>query len=88
MCGYDKNLAALTFHPEEPTQKNFALDMRSLSNRTARTLLKEAEKCSLLCANCHAELHNPNLNRERFGGFKKTDLEMGTAGFEPATKEL
>jgi predicted HNH restriction endonuclease len=35
--------------------------MRSLSNRTWESVMAELAKCSLVCANCHAELHNPHL---------------------------
>ena len=61
-CGYDKNLAALTFHHLDPKEKSFKMDMRSLSNRKWSTIKREADKCILLCANCHAELHSPDLN--------------------------
>lgn len=60
-CGYSKNLAALEFHHKEPTQKESKLDARVLSNRTWGFILKEFEKCELLCSNCHKEVHNPEL---------------------------
>lgn len=28
-------------------------------------------KCKLLCANCHAELHNPEMAKENCGKFKE-----------------
>ncbi len=59
-CGYDKNLAALTFH--HTGEKNHALDMRSLSNRKIEKVMAEFSTCILLCANCHAEEHNPHLD--------------------------
>jgi hypothetical protein len=62
ICGYHKNLAALVFHHTGSTSKDFKLDMRSLSNRKLEPVLKEIEKCILVCANCHAELHNPHLD--------------------------
>ena len=58
-CGYQKNSAALEFHHENPKEKDFQLDLRSLSNRKWEVIIQEAEKCILLCANCHAELHHP-----------------------------
>lgn len=61
VCGYQKNLAALTFHHEDDS-KQFKLDMRSLSNRKLDRVLAEVNKCSLLCQNCHAELHNEHLD--------------------------
>ena len=61
ICGYDKNLAALIFH-HTTQDKQFKLDMRSLSNRTFEAVLAESKKCILICHNCHAELHNPDLD--------------------------
>jgi hypothetical protein len=61
-CGYDRNLAALTFHHTDPDAKGFKLDMRSLSNRRWDAITAELAKCILVCHNCHAELHSPNLD--------------------------
>jgi hypothetical protein len=58
-CGYSKNIAALQFHHEDPTEKERGLDIRSLSNATWEWCLLEVKKCKLLCANCHAEEHYP-----------------------------
>ena len=58
-CGYERNFAALELHHKNPGEKLFQLDLRSLSNRKWELILLEAEKCLLLCSNCHAELHNP-----------------------------
>ena len=59
LCGYSKNSAALEFHHVKPKEKSFQLDLRSLSNRKWENVLEEAEKCILLCSNCHAEHHYP-----------------------------
>ncbi len=59
-CGYSTNIAALAFH--HLGGKEFQLDMRSLSNRQLEPILKEVAKCTLLCHNCHAEVHNPDLD--------------------------
>jgi hypothetical protein len=61
VCGYSKNLAALVFHHLDEDLKEHSLDMRNLSNRAMDAVLAEFEKCTLLCANCHAELHYPHL---------------------------
>ena len=61
-CGYDKNLAALEFHHINPSEKETQLDVRTLTNRTWEFILKEAEKCILICSNCHSEHHNPSLS--------------------------
>ena len=62
-CGYDKNLAALTWHHLVPSEKSFELDLRALSNRCDASIMAEVRKCVLLCANCHAEVHFPHLQR-------------------------
>jgi hypothetical protein len=56
------HLAALAFHHQDSKNKDFKLDMRSLSNRKLESVLAELDKCILVCHNCHAELHNPALN--------------------------
>lgn len=59
LCGYSGNLAALEFHHRDPTIKGFPLDARHIANTEPKKLLVELEKCDLLCANCHREVHNP-----------------------------
>lgn len=61
-CGYRRNMAALTWHHVTPSAKLFSLDIRNLSNRSEKDIRKELAKCVLLCANCHAEEHFPNLS--------------------------
>lgn len=64
ICGYKRNLAALTFHHKNPRKKHFQLDIRSLSNRKQDVIDIEINKCILVCNNCHAELHYPKHNLE------------------------
>ncbi len=61
-CGYSRNSAALTWHHVDPKKKSFELDMRSLSNRSDIAIAGEVAKCTLLCANCHAEEHFPQFS--------------------------
>ncbi|HNE28358.1 MAG: hypothetical protein JNL02_14345 [Saprospiraceae bacterium] len=63
-CGYNANLSALHFHHRDHLEKSFKLDVRVLSNKRWEFILTEARKCDLLCANCHAEVHNPELTFE------------------------
>lgn len=60
-CGYKRNMAGLTFHHRNPENKTFNLDGRRLSNTKFDSILLEAEKCDLLCHNCHMELHYPEM---------------------------
>ena len=64
VCGYNKNSSALDLHHVNPKDKSFALDLRSLSNRTQSKIDAEVNKCVLMCRNCHSELHNPQHNLE------------------------
>jgi hypothetical protein len=57
MCGYNKCIAALHFHHRDPKTKEFSLSMRSVGSY--KRAKREAAKCILVCANCHAEIHNP-----------------------------
>lgn len=61
-CGYNNNIAALHFHYCDSAQKSFKLGARVLSNKRWYLIVGEAQKCVLLCANCHAEAHNPELS--------------------------
>lgn len=58
ICGYNRNIAALQFHHLDPSLKEHGLDSRKLSNMSMESILKEVEKCQLLCSNCHAEVHH------------------------------
>ncbi len=62
ICSYEKNHAALCFHHLDETTKEFQLTLRECSNHSLEKLLKEAEKCQLLCHNCHMEVHYPYYN--------------------------
>ena len=63
ICGYKKNLGVLQFHHRDPKEKISQLDVRIITNRTWQFCLDEAKKCDLLCANCHAEHHYPELSK-------------------------
>jgi hypothetical protein len=54
-CGYDRSLAALHFHHLDPAEKSFHLSREGVT-RSLERARQEAQKCVLLCANCHAEV--------------------------------
>lgn len=54
-CGYSKCNRALEFHHLDPNQKDFGIS-KNLT-KSIDFLKSEADKCILLCANCHAEEH-------------------------------
>jgi hypothetical protein len=56
ICGYNKCNASLDFHHKDPTTKTKDLKNLTTSNSWSKIVL-ELDKCILLCANCHRELH-------------------------------
>lgn len=55
LCGYDRSDSALQFHHLDPSSKVFGIAGAGVT-RSLASLQSEAEKCVLLCANCHAEV--------------------------------
>ncbi|HEV3230350.1 MAG TPA: helix-turn-helix domain-containing protein [Solirubrobacteraceae bacterium] len=55
LCGYSRYVGALEFHHIDPADKRFALSTDGVTRSLARARV-EAQKCVLLCANCHAEV--------------------------------
>lgn len=53
ICGFAEHPAALQFHHLDPSRKEFHLGYKGISRSIGR-MRAEAEKCILLCANCHA----------------------------------
>jgi len=66
LCGYRRWPGALQFHHVDPTHKEFHIAHRGYSRSLARSRT-EAEKCVLLCANCHSEVE---------GGFATLPVDL------------
>jgi hypothetical protein len=61
ICG-EPHIACLDFHHIDQSLKEGSIGVIANTYSTKR-LLKEIEKCEILCANCHRKLHyNPNNN--------------------------
>lgn len=56
LCDYDRYAGAFDLHHLDPSQKEFGLSVRGLT-RSWEKIKAEADKCILLCANCHREIH-------------------------------
>lgn len=55
-CGYNKCSEALDFHHLNPEEKDFSISDRDI--KLDWQLIKiELDKCILVCANCHREIH-------------------------------
>ncbi|HTZ62942.1 MAG TPA: helix-turn-helix domain-containing protein [Solirubrobacteraceae bacterium] len=55
ICGYARSMRALHFHHLEPSEKRLAINAKGVAV-ALDTLRIEAQKCVLLCSNCHAEV--------------------------------
>ena len=59
ICGYNKNYAALDFHHINPEEKEYNPAQLVNNSYNLDDIFNELDKCQLVCANCHRELHNP-----------------------------
>jgi hypothetical protein len=57
ICSYDKCHRSMGFHHLDPTKKDFGISTKSF-HRSKAALILELDKCVLLCANCHGEVHD------------------------------
>lgn len=59
-CGYARCINALEFHHLDPLQKDFNISNIKLTTFDKRTM-EELDKCIMVCANCHREIHYQKL---------------------------
>jgi hypothetical protein len=57
ICGYSRCPEALEFHHIDQSGKEFGISDSGYT-RSRERIKKELEKCILLCANCHREVHS------------------------------
>lgn len=55
-CGFT-DARALVFHHRDPDEKEFEISYGFTHNFGMELMKKEAEKCDVLCQNCHTILH-------------------------------
>ena len=55
-CGYNRCMDALEFHHKDLSKKDFSISKKGYT-RSWRKVQIELDKCMLLCANCHREIH-------------------------------
>lgn len=62
VCGYNKCPAALQFHHRDPAEKDFRVggQVRAWSKIQA-----ELDKTTMLCSNCHSEIHYEEDQKHR-----------------------
>lgn len=79
-CGYNKCLAALQFHHLNPKEKDFIISNKLTTS--FKKIKNELDKCMLVCANCHFEIHNENYKykpqnkKSKFVKVQKENIEL------------
>jgi hypothetical protein len=69
LCGYRRYAGAFDLHHLNSSEKEFGLSVRGLT-RSWDKIKKEADKCVLVCANCHREVHGGIRSLPSRGGLK------------------
>jgi hypothetical protein len=81
-CGYNKCDEALEFHHRDPKEKDIGIGAIRASNISWKRIVEEIRKCTLVCSNCHKEIHRgittipctAPVFDERYANYK--DLEI------------
>ena len=90
VCGYAHYIGALEFHHLDDSKKDFGISNKGYT-RSWKKVKEELDKCVLLCANCHRELHaesaaldgNIKMNNQVNSG-KPDLLELEEGNPEPS----
>lgn len=64
ICGYNKSNSALHFHHLDASKKDFIISSKHCIKMNDK-IKEELDKCILVCANCHSEIHY-GLHPEKF----------------------
>jgi hypothetical protein len=56
ICGYNRCIEALEFHHKNVFQKDFGISEKGYT-KSWESVMEELDKCIMICANCHRELH-------------------------------
>jgi len=57
ICGYNKSMRSLQFHHLDPSKKEITIS-KKINSVKFEKLKFELDKCILVCANCHGEIHD------------------------------
>ena len=59
VCGED-HPACIDFHHRDPSEKEISIPNAIRNGWSKDRVLKEMDKCEILCSNCHRKLHWPH----------------------------
>jgi len=69
-CG-ENHPACLDFHHIDSTTKEHTISLMIGGTYSIDTVMREIEKCDILCANCHRKLHYDEITEQRYKKFLK-----------------
>ena len=75
ICGYDKTNSALEFHHINPDEKEYGIAQGGTCHDLEKDL-QEVQKCILVCANCHREIHDGLYNERQLKQFQVYNKEI------------
>nr|BDD44585.1 hypothetical protein 5 [bacterium] len=81
VCGYQRCIDALEFHHRDLSKKEFGISEKGYT-RSWKRVMAELDKCIMICANCHRELH-AQLAASRGNARVKSGLSQGNRNVKP-----
>ena len=82
ICGYNRCSDALEFHHNDLSNKKFGISAKGYT-RSWKEVAKELDKCMMVCANCHRELH-AKLAASSGNARVRSGLSQGNRTVKPA----
>ena len=86
LCGYKKCISALEFHHIEEEKKTYALSKKGTTHNLEKDIA-EIQKCILVCANCHREIHDGFYTKEELKNKAVFNKELAESFLHPPKKE-
>ncbi len=73
ICGYDKYYGSLTLHHKDREEKE--MDWKEMRVCSWDNMMKEVEKCILVCRNCHGEIEAKDAVEFEFEHKNMSDIQ-------------
>ena len=87
LCGYDKTFSALEFHHINPDEKKYGISASGTCH-SIESDLEEVQKCILVCANCHREIHDGLYDSVNLFEYQKYDKSLAEKILEETKNKL